>query len=563
MAIGIDFAYYYKIMKQFFAILMLILFLGTTISAADGNIPPIAVKHFSNGLIYEAEGNLEQAVASYLIALNFVPGETEIMRSIADTYMMMNMPHKAIEYYTKLVEIEPEREGFRRDAANAAFMVRDNVTAEKHMRWIIEKGRPDFTDRMQYAVILMSMGKSKNALKSLEQTESYFPNEPAVYGLKGNILLDREEYRKALEAFRRSVELDPTYSRGYMGMSAAFEYLGMRDSLIAVQKTFVDMNPDNPQVRRQLVNLLVLEQLFGMALSEAEIYLRLVPEDWEMLRRMAFLAYFEDKNLQSAEYFGRLLEWDASDHEARLFLAQVLFELDSISSAIYHIETALAQKRDPDAVITLAFAYEHDGRASEAIELLRRDGAEFSDNAALPVYEGVIAGRAKDYGRAIDAYNRALEIEPDNQDALFGLGDAYVNTNRREDAIGIFRELWRDNSEDPIVANYLGYLLIEDNSDLEFAGGLIEFALEKEPENAAYIDSYGWYLYRIGEYKKALEYLLRADSLAEIPDPVIFEHIGEVYEKLSKTDLAVEYYKKALELNPDLEHSKSRMTELE
>ncbi len=551
------------IMKRFLVILLLMLCLGTAISAADGNIPPIALKHFSNGLIYEAEGNYDQAVASYLIALTFVPGETELMRSIADAYMMMNMPHKAIEYYTKLVEIEPDKEGFRRDAANAAYMIRDNVTAEKHMRWVIEKGRPDFTDRMQYVVILMSMGKSKNALKSLEQAEIYYPNEPAVFGLKGNILLDREEYHKALVAFRRSVELDPTYSRGYMGMSAAYEYLGMRDSLITVQKTFVDMNPDNPQVRRQLINLLVIEQLFGMALAEAEIYLQLVPEDWEMLRRMAFLAYFQDENLQSAEYFGRLLEWDASDHEARLFLAQVLLELDSVSSAIYHIETALAQKRDPEAVITLALAYEHAGRAFEAVELLRRDGSEFSDNVALPIFEGVIAGRAKDYPRAIEAYNRALEIEPDNQDALFGLGDAFENSNRREDAIEVFRELWSENSNDPIVANYFGYLLIEDNRELEFAGGLIEFALEKEPENAAYIDSYGWYLYRIGEYGKALEYLLRADSLAEIPDPVIFEHVGEVYEKLGEPELAMEYYSKALELNPDLEHSKSRLKELE
>jgi tetratricopeptide (TPR) repeat protein len=169
-----------------------------------------------------------------------------------------------------------------------------------------------------------------------------------------------------------------------------------------------------------------------------------------------------------------------------------LLELDSVSSSIYHIETALAQKRDPEAVITLALAYEHAGRAFEAVELLRRDGSEFSDNVALPIFEGVIAGRAKDYPRAIEAYNRALEIEPDNQDALFGLGDAFENSNRREDAIEVFRKLWSENSNDPIVANYFGYLLIEDNRELEFAGGLIEFALEKEPENAAYIDSYGW-----------------------------------------------------------------------
>ena len=104
-----------------------------------------------------------------------------------------------------------------------------------------------------------------------------------------------------------------------------------------------------------------------------------------------------------------------------------------------------------------------------------------------------------------------------------------------------------------MVANYLGYLLTEENRELSFADSLITFALSVEPDNAAYIDSYGWLLFKTDEPSEALEFLLRAESLASEPDPVIFEHIGVVYEVLGRAKLAREYYDKAIALDPDLE----------
>jgi tetratricopeptide (TPR) repeat protein len=68
------------------------------------------------------------------------------------------------------------------------------------------------------------------------------------------------------------------------------------------------------------------------------------------------------------------------------------------------------------------------------------------------------------------------------------------------------------------------------------------------PENGAYIDSYGWVLFKMGESKKALEQLLRAHQYID-NDPVILEHIGDVYEALDDTENALQYWDKALELD--------------
>jgi len=94
---------------------------------------------------------------------------------------------------------------------------------------------------------------------------------------------------------------------------------------------------------------------------------------------------------------------------------------------------------------------------------------------------------------------------------------------------------------------------------LDYADSLICSALALEPDNPAYIDSYGWLLYKRGDYELALEHLLRAEKLAEPMDPVILEHIGQLYEKLNNKRLAIEYYERALELNPSMETSYERL----
>jgi tetratricopeptide (TPR) repeat protein len=71
---------------------------------------------------------------------------------------------------------------------------------------------------------------------------------------------------------------------------------------------------------------------------------------------------------------------------------------------------------------------------------------------------------------------------------------------------------------------------------------MIERALEKDPENGAYVDSYGWVLYREGELAAAREHLERAVRLTD-GDPVVREHLGDVYRDLKLPDLAREQYK--------------------
>jgi tetratricopeptide (TPR) repeat protein len=92
---------------------------------------------------------------------------------------------------------------------------------------------------------------------------------------------------------------------------------------------------------------------------------------------------------------------------------------------------------------------------------------------------------------------------------------------------------------------------VDRGENLEEAGEMIRKAVEMEPENAAFIDSLGWFYFKKGEHEKALKELLRAAENLKPDDAVVFDHIGDAYLALGKMPEALLYWQKALALEKE------------
>ena len=55
---------------------------------------------------------------------------------------------------------------------------------------------------------------------------------------------------------------------------------------------------------------------------------------------------------------------------------------------------------------------------------------------------------------------------------------------------------------------------------------------EEDQDTAAFVDSLGWVLFRRGEIEAARKELERATTLPDGDDPVIWDHLGDVYQRL-------------------------------
>jgi Tfp pilus assembly protein PilF len=85
---------------------------------------------------------------------------------------------------------------------------------------------------------------------------------------------------------------------------------------------------------------------------------------------------------------------------------------------------------------------------------------------------------------------------------------------------------------------------------MDKAEAMSKKSLEKEPQNASYLDTYGWILYQRGKYEEAAKYIIQSLDI-EKNNAEVNEHYGDVQYKLGNVDKAVEYWKNAKQYGSD------------
>jgi predicted Zn-dependent protease len=160
------------------------------------------------------------------------------------------------------------------------------------------------------------------------------------------------------------------------------------------------------------------------------------------------------------------------------------------------------------------------------------------------------AGRGKD---AAEAANQAYELANGSdrrQIARLTLASAQQQSGDVAGAETTLRELIKQTPGNPIALNNLGYFLLDRSERLEEAIGLIQQALTVDPTNPSYLDSMGWAMFKQGKLSQAERYLKDAARINS-ESSTISEHLGDVYQKQNKVDLARRAWQRALNLTGD------------
>jgi len=127
---------------------------------------------------------------------------------------------------------------------------------------------------------------------------------------------------------------------------------------------------------------------------------------------------------------------------------------------------------------------------------------------------------------------------------------AYERLGKMELAADYFEKCLTVAPQFTEAMNYLGYSWADRGENLERARELLEKAVQLEPENAAYLDSLSWALFKLGQPAKALALVQKAIALTPEPDPTLFEHQGDIFDALKEPASARESWQKALQLDP-------------
>ena len=214
---------------------------------------------------------------------------------------------------------------------------------------------------------------------------------------------------------------------------------------------------------------------------------------------------------------------------------------------------------NPAGLFQLGIAYMNMGEFRKTISVMQKISA-LPDAYYLTAHCYSVLN---EYDNAYNAMKKAEKSAGEDREFLnkdFYMEFAYIadKSGRHKDAERLLLKQIKENPDDPMLNNFLGYLWADDNKNLDRAEQMIQKALDQDKNNSAYLDSMAWVLYRKKDYKNALNYINQAiendDSL--LLDSVISDHAGNIHAALGNSKEAVKYWKMAAEtysedINPD------------
>lgn len=397
--------------------------------------------------------------------------------------------------------------------------------------------------------------KNGDKKKSLENYNLCFDIEPTFEtGMKiASLYLQTKQYLKAEDMY---VSLDTLYSEKKTEVLNALgvSHILKGDTLSAMDlfQTVLLIDSLNQQSLENIASVLISKRDYDSAIT---YYEKLSDSDYlknKYQKRALALLYYNAKMYKKAEgLFKELLSTDKNDYEFHFYLGLVFREQKIYDLAELELKKALTIKsRYPDAWIHLCYLYIEMKEKEKAYQCAEDFNNILPENGSSWRIMGYVLNTMRKFKEAAEKLKKAEAYYPADPGLLFELGMALERSGNILEAEKKFAKVLEINPQDHAAANYLGYMWAEQGKNLDSAQVLLEMALEKLPDNGAYLDSYGWILFMKGDYKQAKDFILKAIKHID-SDPVVFEHLGDIHVKLNEIKEAKEAYKKSLELKPE------------
>lgn len=249
--------------------------------------------------------------------------------------------------------------------------------------------------------------------------------------------------------------------------------------------------------------------------------------------------------------------------EAYYLLARLLRDEKKYGEAADQLERMLIVKEDAEpAYYELAEIHNLNNQPELALAVLDKAKVKFGESFVNRFYRAVTFNRLKKYDKAVEQLTaaeviaRATSPERLNENFYFQLGSTYERNKDYPQAVKYFEKCLQMDPDFAEALNYLGYMWAERGENLDRAKAMIEKAVKQEPDNAAFLDSMAWVLYKQNKPQPALEWMQKAMKHVEEEDPTLYDHLGDIYSSLKDYSKAREAWQKSIKIEPNDEVKK-------
>jgi len=535
-------------------------------SAAPDTTPPEPARTLDEELEHAHasldSGELDEAFAAYERAVALAPADAELLTRAAQLAFRLGSTDAAIDYATRA------REAGGQDAWLRQFLA-ESRRAER-----------------DYA-----------GMAALLEAPNGEPLDPEAAAFLYSAWLEQGDFERARSVARWQVDVEPETPAGWLNLAEVTEKLG---DAAAAEKILREASAKQPRETQYLAaiaagrrargdrlgELGVLAELLWrdandasswLAKAEAEFDLgreadgvkslaraeQLQPEDLRTTMRLALIDLQRGAFKEAEARLARVSELFPEQYEIAYFLGVARRRSGDVEGALTALDRiAEDHPRFSDGRVQVAGILEASGDFEGArLEVERAQAIE--NSKPLAYYHASLVAKGGDLTGGIAELEAMLRGDADDAETHYNIGILRGEARELDAAIAKMNETLALDPNHAGALNFVGYSWAERGERLDEAQRLIERALAQRPDDGFITDSLAWVFYQRGKqelaagrqpaaralFEKARVKLEEAQRLTG-GDPVISEHLGDVYLALGKKRTALQKYELAVTQSP-------------
>ncbi|HEX8143883.1 MAG TPA: tetratricopeptide repeat protein [Pyrinomonadaceae bacterium] len=509
---------------------------------------------------------------------------------------------EALGELKRAIEIDPRRVESYLSLAQFYIGLKDAAKAEEAYRQAISVNGASALAHTEYGKFLIAANRAGEAEAEFRRAVEAEPTNREARQALATFYVLNHQMDKAEEAYKALAELDKDKPEGRAALADFYASVGRSDDAIRIYQEIVSHSPEYARAHYRIGEMLLMRGDTAGASAQADEVLKANPRDMQalMLRARVRLQTGQPKEIKGAiEDLKEVLKQEPNSRAGLYYMAEASFRANQLDQA--RIYAADLERYHPDylpaklmqAQISLAAGdYKNAlNRSNELVELVSKAGPDRNISPQLlaelrlkalttrgsaqlslgntkaaradmeaardqaPGVPGVytnlaaVALRENKPEESVSLYERALDIDKANFDALNGLINIYVRQNHLDQA---HARVDQALSAQPNLAplHYLKAQVYGYERNLQSAEGELRRAIEIEPNYLAAYFALGALFINQNQQERAISEYRRI--LEKRPDDAsTYTLIGMLEDSRKNHEAAAENYRKALEIDPN------------
>jgi len=241
----------------------------------------------------------------------------------------------------------------------------------------------------------LAIRRGPHGVRYYEKLVRDHPNNAVVRYWMGRFYLGTKALERATDEFKKSAELDPDDEHAFISLGHIATRLGRLDEGLQAYLRADELIPNIPVVQVGMGNIYFEKGQYDAAEKAYKIALKKDPSHLEARFNLGLIFEKKGEYGDAAEQWGLMIEEDPNESSARQQLAQLYFRAKRYGDAVREYATlSLVKLDDPKVFMALG----------ESQVLLAAELPDPEDRKLLQK-------------KAIESFNRTLELQPKNEKA--------------------------------------------------------------------------------------------------------------------------------------------------